>query len=119
MANRMKDKWLGVTYPVPHIFQVSWFWNLWAKFMCPHGWHLLDECQSVESHSLYCDACDLDIPIAESARTTPRAVVEYLAVVLSQLEAAQPSVRADGACPECKQLAGYHKTDCQNWLWQL
>lgn len=62
--NRMKDEWLGVTYPAPKFLQVEWFWNLWAKVMCPHGYHLLDECQSLEDHTLYCDACDLDIPIA-------------------------------------------------------
>ncbi len=62
MTNRMKDKWLGVTHPP--ILQFEWVRNLWAIYMCPHGWHLLDECQSVESHSLFCDACELDIPLA-------------------------------------------------------
>lgn len=61
--NRMKEKWLGVTYPLPEFLQVELLFGLWAKFMCPHGYHLLDEVQSLEAHSLFCDACDLDIAI--------------------------------------------------------
>ncbi len=60
MKNKMKEKWYGITYPIPICLQKDWFWNLWAKFMCPKGFHLLDECQS-----LFCDACELDIPITE------------------------------------------------------
>ena len=40
-------------------------------------------------------------------------------MIADALNVAQPARAVDGACPECKQLAGYHKTDCQNWLWQL
>ena len=63
MANRMKEKWLGVTYPLPEFLQVDFVFRLWARFMCSHGYHLLDEVQSLESHSLFCDACELDIAI--------------------------------------------------------
>lgn len=66
--NRMKDKWYGITYPVPEFLQVNWFWNLWKKYMCPHGWHLLDECQSLESHTLFCDACELDIKLEKTTK---------------------------------------------------
>ena len=39
--------------------------------MCSHGWHLLDEVQSLEHHSLFCDACEMDIPIA-APKTKPK-----------------------------------------------
>ena len=61
--NRMKEKWLGVTHPLPEFLQVDLVFRLWAKYMCSCGYHLLDEVQSLESHSLFCDACDLDIAI--------------------------------------------------------
>lgn len=62
--SRMKEKRYGITYPIPVFLQVDWVWNIWAKFMCPHGWHLLDEVQSFEHHSLFCDACEISIPLA-------------------------------------------------------
>lgn len=65
MCNRMKDKWYGITYPAPVWLQKDWFWRLWARFMCPHGWHLLDEYQSLDHHGLLCDACLLDIPLEQ------------------------------------------------------
>ncbi len=64
-SNRMDDKWYGITYPVPVWLQREWFWRLWARFMCPHGWHLLDEYQSLENHGLLCDACLLDVPLEQ------------------------------------------------------
>lgn len=64
LASRNRaDCWLGVTYPLPGFLQKRWFWSLWKWFMCPRGWHLLDESMSSEGHFLYCDACELDIPI--------------------------------------------------------
>ncbi len=68
MKSKMREKWYGVTYPAPSWLQKDWFWNLWAKFMCPKGFYLLDECQSLYSHFLFCDACELDIPITEEER---------------------------------------------------
>lgn len=65
MTNRMSEKNYGVTYPLPVFLQVQWVWNLWAKFMCPNGWHLLDECQSLEKHYLFCDACEITVPISK------------------------------------------------------
>jgi hypothetical protein len=70
MNRKMKGEWLGVTYPVPRFLQVKWFWSLWKHFMCPHGWHLLDENLSLSDHSLYCDACELDIPLADAKEET-------------------------------------------------
>lgn len=58
-------KWYGITYPVPTMFQNNFFWTLWSKFMCPHGWHLLDEVSSAERHYLYCDACEISIDLAD------------------------------------------------------
>lgn len=63
MQNRFNDKWYGVTHFTPDWLQESWFYNLWKKAFCGRGWHLLDECASLERHYLYCDACGLEIPI--------------------------------------------------------
>lgn len=68
MKNRMKDKWFGVTYigVLPEWMQnVKWIYSFWKKYMCSKGFHLFDEVQSLESHYLYCDACELEIHIAE------------------------------------------------------
>lgn len=62
--NRMKEKWYGISYPLPTFLQTNWAWNLWAKIMCPKGYHLFDEVQSSQSHSLFCDACEINIPLA-------------------------------------------------------
>lgn len=64
----MLDKWYGITYPVPVFLQREWFWNLWKKYMCPRGWHLLDEVMSIDDHSLFCDACELNITITSSEK---------------------------------------------------
>ena len=56
--NRMNDKWYDVTHLIPMIFL-----PLWKRIMCKHGWHLFDEVRSLHSHELYCDACDLTVPI--------------------------------------------------------
>jgi hypothetical protein len=53
--------WQGITYPP--ILDAPWIHRLWVNFMCPRGWHLFDECLSLESHSLFCDACGLDVVI--------------------------------------------------------
>lgn len=63
LKNRMRDKWYGITHFVPEFLQGDWLWKLWSKYMCPNGWHLLDEVQSVESHYLFCDACGLSVPL--------------------------------------------------------
>ena len=62
-TNRMRDRWYGITYP--KIMCHDWILGLWKKVMCSHGWHLLDECQSVSDHDIYCDACGHTVPIAE------------------------------------------------------
>jgi len=63
--NRMNELWLGITYPHFLDNKLSrWFWK---RIMCPRGIHLLDECQSIEIHCLFCDACDLEIPIEKEA----------------------------------------------------
>jgi hypothetical protein len=55
-------RYRGITYPFGPIFRWNWMYNLWKKYMCPHGMHLLDECESNE-HYLICDACGLIIHI--------------------------------------------------------
>ena len=37
--------------------------RLWRKLFCRIGWHLWDETASLDSHSLYCDACGEDVPL--------------------------------------------------------
>ena len=65
MSNsRMKEKCYGITYPCPVFLQKDWCWKLWAKVMCPKGWHLLDEVMSLNNHYLFCDACEISIPLA-------------------------------------------------------
>jgi len=39
-------------------------WELWRRHLCPHGHHLWDECESNGEHTLFCDACELDVHIA-------------------------------------------------------
>ena len=58
---KIKSQYYGVTYP--SILDKSWIQRLWKKYMCPFGWHLLDEVWSIESHSLFCDACEMDFKI--------------------------------------------------------
>lgn len=52
--------WLGITYP--RFLQNKFIWWLWKRLLCPHGWHLWDEVLSTD-HTLYCDACELDLRI--------------------------------------------------------
>ena len=59
------ENWLDITYP--YIFQNSLVWYLWKRAFCPHGWHLFDEVWSIEEHTLYCDACGLDIIISSAS----------------------------------------------------
>lgn len=40
-----------------------WIQNLWRKYFCKRNIHLFDESISLESHSLSCDACDLNVDI--------------------------------------------------------
>jgi len=48
----------GYTYP--RIFQNRFIWLIWKKFFCTMGWHLWDEVESIDSHSIYCDACGIE-----------------------------------------------------------
>jgi len=48
----------------------------------------------------------------------PVEFLEMCAVVRDEIEAAEQSVQADGACAECNGRNGYHKTGCKNWLWE-
>jgi hypothetical protein len=59
--------WYGITYPLGFLVTGNncWFLRFWKKHMCPHGWHIFDECDNGTEHTLYCDACDLDIVIKE------------------------------------------------------
>ncbi len=39
--------------------------GLWKRWFCPVGSHLWDECLSSTGHYMVCDACDIEIVIAE------------------------------------------------------
>ena len=62
--NRMKEDWLGVSYP--YVFQNIFVWKLWKNLFCPMGWHLFDEVQSIDEHYLSCDACDAMVHISRN-----------------------------------------------------
>lgn len=52
----------GISYP---LFLARWpFKLLWLRFMCPREMHLFDEYVS-DRHGLVCDACQLDVLIAD------------------------------------------------------
>jgi len=55
--------WYGITYPLSNVLCYKPILKFWKKHCCVHGWHLFDECDSSGVHSLYCDACELDIEI--------------------------------------------------------
>ena len=58
-----KDHNEMISYPLG-IYRIPDFvYRLWKRFMCPRGYHLLDEVISTD-HYLACDACDLEIGIA-------------------------------------------------------
>jgi len=59
----MNKKWYGITYPLPEWLQQDWLFRLWEKYMCSKGYHLWDECMSVQHHDLVCDACQTYIDI--------------------------------------------------------
>lgn len=60
--------WLGITYP--SIFAHGFIYSLWKHIFCPRGWHLWDEVHSMEyGHSIYCDACELDVHISPTVGT--------------------------------------------------
>ena len=65
------SEYQGITYPIPLFLQHGPLYRIWRRFMCPHGWHLLDEVWSLEGHSLVCDACDLELQIV-LAQEKPR-----------------------------------------------
>jgi hypothetical protein len=57
----MKGYW-GISYFAPLVF--DWSYKLWKRFMCPRGYHLLDEVWcGPGTHYLNCDACELVIHI--------------------------------------------------------
>lgn len=51
----------GITYPLPGFLTKPWFLKIWKKYMCSRGYHLLDECDTVDESVLFCDACDLEV----------------------------------------------------------
>jgi hypothetical protein len=77
----MKYIWHNISYPSFNGWLPDWFYKLWKEHCCPRGWHLFDECYGAchhkteyecakndcdgYMHSLYCDACELDIEIKE------------------------------------------------------
>ena len=57
-----KDKYYGLT----HLFfwtSKNFIYNLWEKYLCKKGIHLLDEVWSDSGHFLVCDACNLMVNI--------------------------------------------------------
>ena len=58
-------KWRGITYPS---FLYPFFF-IWRKLFCKRGFHLFDEVLSgAFGHYLYCDACELVIPIHDDKK---------------------------------------------------
>lgn len=51
------------SFTYPRLFQNKLVWYLWRKFLCKRHWHLWDEVRGTD-HYLYCDACEIDLPIA-------------------------------------------------------
>ena len=58
--------WHGITHPAFNGWMPEWFYFLWKRLCCSHGWHLLDETASCLGHFLYCDACSLDIRLDDN-----------------------------------------------------
>lgn len=53
----------GISYPT--IFANALFYWIAERWLCPRGWHLLDEVWAGSSwHTLVCDACDLRFTIS-------------------------------------------------------
>ena len=57
------SKYHGISYPAVNGWLPEFVYKLWERFMCPHGYHLLDEVWSPDLHHLVCDACELEIYI--------------------------------------------------------
>ena len=66
-------KWYGITHPEIYInYKINNFlYGLWAKWFCPHGWHLFDEYDDVEKHTIICDACGMDILLTKVWKWNP------------------------------------------------
>lgn len=59
----IKNKYQGITYFLSGLQYFNFILGLWKRFMCPRGWHLLDEVLSNEDHYMICDACELVVNI--------------------------------------------------------
>lgn len=51
--------WRGISYA--SLLDNRFCHWLWKRWFCPKGWHLWDEVMSLEDHSLYCDACEMEV----------------------------------------------------------
>ena len=56
------NEWLGISQPFWFV-ESEWFYTLWRRVMCQRGYHLFDEIQRLDEHTLFCDACQLEIGI--------------------------------------------------------
>ena len=64
-----------VGYTYPRWLQNRLCWWLWRHLCCRYGWHLLDEVVS-NRHYLYCDACDTEIELPNSALCSKRDAIK-------------------------------------------
>ena len=56
------NNYRGITY---FKFMDNRFFHwLFKKYFCKREIHLFDECESLDDHNLYCDACGLTVEIA-------------------------------------------------------
>ena len=56
------NNYRGITYF--KFLDNRFFHWLFKKYFCKKNIHLFDECESLDDHSLYCDACGLTVEIA-------------------------------------------------------
>jgi len=56
------NNYRGITYF--NFMDNKFFHWLFKKYFCQRNIHLFDECESLDDHTLYCDACGLTVNIA-------------------------------------------------------
>lgn len=61
------NRYVGITHPISdeNIDEKDHdlILKAWKIANCPQGIHLWDECWSIESHTLHCDACGMEVYI--------------------------------------------------------
>lgn len=61
------NRYIGITHPLTdeglNGKEFDTILQAWKITNCSNGIHLWDECWSIESHTLHCDACGIEIHI--------------------------------------------------------